>query len=160
VVTVPGSFAAGPGPQTLQLPGGLAAAMLVCYEVIFPHDLIQPGARPAVIVNVTNDGWFGQSTGPHQHLAQARMRAIEQGLPILRAANTGISAVIDARGRLVATLPLDQQGVIDARIPSAGEPTIYALLGDFVLMALVLVAVSLVLVLMRIHRRASGQQQS
>ncbi|MGA7266751.1 MAG: nitrilase-related carbon-nitrogen hydrolase, partial [Aestuariivirga sp.] len=90
----------------------------------------------------------------------ARMRAIEQGLPILRAANTGISAVIDARGRLVATLPLDQQGVIDARIPSAGEPTIYALLGDFVLMALVLVAVSLVLVLMRIHRRASGQQQS
>jgi apolipoprotein N-acyltransferase len=160
VVTVPGSFAAGPGPQTLQLPGGLAAAMLVCYEVIFPHDLIQPGARPAVIVNVTNDGWFGQSTGPHQHLAQARMRAIEQGLPILRAANTGISAVIDARGRLVATLPLDQQGVIDARIPSAGEPTIYALLGDFVLMALVLVAVSLVLVLMRIHRRASAQQQS
>ena len=136
------------------------AALLVCYEAIFPHELIDSTHRPGVMINVTNDGWFGQSTGPHQHLAQARMRAIEQGLPILRAANTGISAVIDARGRLVATLPLDQQGVIDARIPSAGEPTIYALLGDFVLMALVLVAVSLVLVLMRIHRRASGQQQS
>jgi apolipoprotein N-acyltransferase len=155
VVTVPGSFAAGRGPETLQLPGGLAAAMLVCYEVIFPHDLVDHDRRPAAIINVTNDGWFGNSTGPYQHLAQARLRAIETGLPILRAANTGISAVIDARGRLVRSFGLGRQGVIDARIPAAHDPTIYALLGDFVLMGLVLVACLMVLVVTRFQARAT-----
>lgn len=138
VVETPGSFTAGPGPRTLMLPGGLRVAPLVCYEVIFPHRLIDPGDRPQVIVNVTNDGWFGRSTGPYQHLAQARLRAIEQGLPILRAANTGISAVIDPYGRFKHVLPLGTQGVIDAEVPRALQPTIYARWGDFLLLLQVL----------------------
>jgi apolipoprotein N-acyltransferase len=136
VVTVPGSFAAGPGPVTLALPGGLKAAMLVCYEVIFPHDLIDRGNRPGVLVNVTNDGWFGNSTGPYQHLAQARLRAIEQGLPAVRSANTGISAVIDSHGRITEFLPLQVKGVIDAEIPGALASTIYSQSGDFALLVL------------------------
>ncbi|MCB1380183.1 MAG: apolipoprotein N-acyltransferase [Alphaproteobacteria bacterium] len=137
VVTVPGNFAAGPGPVTLALPGGLKVAMLVCYEVIFPHNLVDGGDRPAAIVNVTNDGWFGQSTGPYQHLAQARLRTIEQGLPLLRAANTGISAVIDSYGVVLASLPLGTEGVLDAALPAAIAPTPYARWGDTALAAMI-----------------------
>lgn len=130
VVTVPGSFAAGPGPVTLDLPGLPPVGLLVCYEAIFPHDLVDPGNRPAVLVNVTNDGWFGRSTGPFQHLAQARMRSIEQGLPMIRAANTGVSAVIDPYGRLLASLPLMAEGVLDSRLPAAVAATAYSRWGD------------------------------
>jgi apolipoprotein N-acyltransferase len=130
VVTVPGSFAAGPGPVTLGVPGLPPTAMLVCYEVIFPHRLVDPDNRPALLINVTNDGWFGQSTGPYQHLAQARMRAIEQGMPLLRAANTGISAVIDSYGRITARLPLMEEGVLDSPLPKAITATIYGCYGD------------------------------
>lgn len=139
VVTTPGSFKAGPGPQTLALPGGLSAAVLVCYEMIFPDRLIDPANRPQLIVNVTNDGWFGRSTGPHQHLAQVRLRAIEQGLPVIRAANTGISAVLDPFGRYLQRLPLMEQGVIDSPLPAAISPTSYAKLGDWVLLMLLVV---------------------
>lgn len=137
VVTVPGSFAAGPGAVTIRLPDGLRAAMLVCYEVIFPHQLVDGSDRPDVIINVTNDGWFGNSTGPHQHLAQARLRAIEQGLPLLRAANTGISAVIDSNGRIVQALPLLQSGVIDAPLPRPGAMTVYGRAGDWIMAVMV-----------------------
>ena len=98
------------GPRSILLPGGLKAALLVCYEVIFPDRLIDAADRPQLIINVTNDGWFGRSTGPWQHLAQTRLRAIEQGLPVIRAANTGISAVIDSHGRYIQRLPLLEQG--------------------------------------------------
>ncbi|BAE53271.1 apolipoprotein N-acyltransferase [Paramagnetospirillum magneticum] len=104
-------FSAGPGPVTLDLPGIPPLAPLICYEAIFPGAFIardQP--RPGWIVNVTNDGWFGLSSGPHQHLAAARMRSIEEGLPQARAANTGISAVIDPVGRLTALLPTGRAG--------------------------------------------------
>ena len=130
VVTVPGSFTAGKGPVTLAIPGAPPAAMLVCYEAIFPHNLIEPGKRPGWIVNVTNDGWFGHSTGPYQHLAQARLRAIEQGLPIVRVANTGISAVIDSYGRMRASLPIGTRGVIDSGLPVAAAETVYGRFGD------------------------------
>ncbi|MGQ0483777.1 MAG: apolipoprotein N-acyltransferase [Hyphomicrobiales bacterium] len=140
VVTVPGSFAAGAGPVRLRLPGAPDAGVLVCYEAIFPHDLVDGAKRPQWLLNVTNDGWFGNSTGPHQHLAQARMRAIEQGLPMVRAANTGISAVTDAHGRLGASLPLMSEGVIDSILPAAIAPTLYAGIGDLALLLLVLVA--------------------
>lgn len=136
VVKTPGSFVAGPGPVTLTLPGGLTAALNVCYEAIFPDRLIEPGARPQAIFNVTNDGWFGRSTGPWQHLAQARLRTIEQGLPVIRAANTGISAVIDAHGRILSTLPLLEQGVIDSPLPVAISETVYAGWGDLMLVLL------------------------
>jgi apolipoprotein N-acyltransferase len=109
------------------LPG---VAMLVCYEAIFPHGLVDRARRPGVLLNVTNDGWFGQSTGPYQHLAQARLRAIEQGLPLVRAANTGMSAVVDSHGRYLHVLPLMETGVIDSELPPALEPTVYAIWGD------------------------------
>ena len=90
---------------------------LICYEIIFPGEAMPSGERPGWLVNLTNDGWFGISTGPYQHLQQARVRAIEQGLPLVRAANTGISAVVDPVGRIVESLPLGAEGVIDAPLP-------------------------------------------
>ncbi|WP_421696308.1 apolipoprotein N-acyltransferase [Aestuariivirga sp.] len=140
VVKTPGSFVAGPGPITMTLPGGLRAALSVCYEAIFPDALIADGPRPELILNVTNDGWFGRSTGPWQHLAQARLRAIEQGLPVIRAANTGISAVIDPYGRVVSHLPLMEQSVIDSALPVALDGTLYGHWGDWTLFLLAAVA--------------------
>jgi apolipoprotein N-acyltransferase len=142
VVATPGNFTAGPGPRTIALPGGLSAQLLVCYEVIFPDRLVDEADRPNVIVNVTNDGWFGRSTGPHQHLAQARLRAIEQGIPIVRAANTGISAVIDSHGRYLRRLGLMERGVIDSSLPAAISTTTYSWWGDSALLLLVAMALA------------------
>jgi apolipoprotein N-acyltransferase len=156
VVTVPGSFQAGPGPVTVTVPGAPAAALLVCYEIVFPQKLVSRDQRPSWIVNVTNDGWFGRSTGPYQHLAQAQLRAIEQGLPIVRAANTGISAVIDSYGRLRERLPLGSSGVIDARLPAALPATLYASWGDSGLYLLVLACL---VVAFSVKRRTPGITQ-
>ena len=136
VVTLPGSFGAGPGPQTYEINNAPSLSFLICYEAIFPERLIDPQHRPGWIVNVTNDGWFGQTSGPYQHLAQARLRAIEQGIPIVRAANTGISAVIDGRGRILASLPLGSEGILDAQLPMATAPTLYAKIGDCIALLL------------------------
>jgi apolipoprotein N-acyltransferase len=136
VVRTPGNFTAGPGPVSVVLPGGLKAALLVCYEVIFPDRLIDAADRPQLIINVTNDGWFGRSTGPWQHLSQARLRAIEQGIPVIRSANTGISAVIDSHGRYLGRLPLLEQGVIDSPLPAALATTVYGRWGDAMLLLL------------------------
>jgi apolipoprotein N-acyltransferase len=114
----------------MEIPGAPRALPLICYEAIFPGDVATSDERPGWIVNLTNDGWFGISTGPYQHLQQARMRAIEQGLPVVRAANTGISAVIDPFGRFVARLGLGVEGVLDSSLPAAIAPTIYARSGD------------------------------
>ncbi|WP_162918690.1 apolipoprotein N-acyltransferase [Taklimakanibacter deserti] len=141
VVTVPESFAAGPGPRNITLPGLPPAAVLICYEAIFPHDLIDPKERPSAIINVTNDGWFGRSSGPYQHLAQARLRTIEQGLPLVRAANTGISTIVDAYGRSQASLPLGVEGVLDGKLPRSLPPTLYARAGDFILAGLIILLV-------------------
>ncbi|MGO9544039.1 MAG: apolipoprotein N-acyltransferase [Rhodomicrobium sp.] len=108
--------------QTPQAPDFLP---LICYEIIFPGRVTDLRKRPGWIVNVTNDAWFGDSTGPHQHLHQARIRATEEGLPVMRAANTGISAVIDPYGRLLAKLDLGKTGVIDHGLPQALPPTFY-----------------------------------
>ena len=131
----PGSvdFSRGPGPRTLTLPGLPPFSPLVCYEVIFPGAVTQPGARPAWLLNVTNDAWFGISSGPYQHFASARMRAVEEGLPLVRAANTGISGVVDAYGRVVTSLELGTEGVVDSTLPVAlVRPTIYARAGDWI----------------------------
>ena len=130
VVTVPGSFTAGRGPQTFDVPGAPPVGFTICYEAIFPDHLVDGQKRPEWLVNVTNDGWFGNSTGPYQHLAQARLRAIEQGLPIVRAANTGISAVIDPYGRYVARSELGQEALIDAMLPQKLPLTIFAIYGQ------------------------------
>jgi apolipoprotein N-acyltransferase len=149
VVTVPGNFTAGQGPITLGLPAGPPAGFLVCYEVIFPHGLVDSEQRPRWLINVTNDGWFGESTGPAQHLAQARLRAIEQGLPVVRAANTGISAIIDPFGRYQARSQLGSESVLDGRLPQALSLTFYARFGDFALAFLTLVAASLAFIIQR-----------
>jgi apolipoprotein N-acyltransferase len=98
---------------------------LICYEIIFPGRIENEKKRPQWIVNVTNDAWFGASTGPYQHLYQARIRAVEEGLPVMRAANTGISAVIDPFGRVLAQLDLGQTGALDHGLPRALPVTFY-----------------------------------
>ncbi len=129
-------FTAGPAPRTLELDGLPAFSPLICYEAIFPAGVVAPGERPAWLLNVTNDAWFGNSSGPYQHLASARLRTVEQGLPMARAANTGVSAVIDAAGRYVARLDLEQEGVIDTRLPPPLAPTIYSLWGNWTLLTI------------------------
>ena len=134
-----GGFTPGDGPAVLPV-GPAPFAPLVCYEDVFPHELYPDDARPDWLVVVTNDAWFGDGAGPSQHLAIARMRAIESGLPVVRSANTGISAVIDAQGRLLRTLPLYEAGVIEAALPGPAARTPYDRLGDaafWVMLALV-----------------------
>ncbi|MEZ5852093.1 MAG: apolipoprotein N-acyltransferase [Hyphomicrobiaceae bacterium] len=131
LVQMRGGFASGPAPRPLIALAGLPAfAPLICYEAIFPASLVQGRERPAVLLNVTNDGWFGNTTGPRQHLHQARVRAAEEGLPLIRAANNGISAIIDANGRIVASLGMDAVGTVDGTVPPPRRPTPYAMLGD------------------------------
>ena len=112
-------FSSGPGRMTIALPGLPPFSGLICYEAIFPRAATASTARPGWLVNVTNDAWFGRSSGPYQHLAMARLRAIEEGLPLVRAANTGISAIIDSYGRIVAELPLGRTGALQAPLPAA-----------------------------------------
>ena len=124
-------YSAGPGARLLDLGALGKVAPLICYEAIFPQDLRGVGARPDWLLQVTNDAWFGNTSGPWQHLAQARFRAIEQGLPMVRAANTGISALIDARGQVVKMLGLGEIGTIDARLPPGLDQPPYARWGDW-----------------------------
>jgi apolipoprotein N-acyltransferase len=135
-----GDFSAGPGPRTLAVDGLPPFSPLVCYEVIFPGNVTAPGAtRPEWMLNVTNDAWFGVSSGPYQHLAAARLRAVEEGLPLVRAANTGISAVIDAHGRVRHRLGLEIRGTIDAPLPAPlSAPTVFSRYGGPLLAALLL----------------------
>lgn len=135
-----GSFDEGPGPVTLSLPDIPPFSPLICYEIIFPEAVVAPTQRPDWIVNVTNDAWFGTSSGPYQHLSQVRLRAVEQGLPVARAANTGISAVIDAYGRIIAEQPLNTEGVLDVPLPAALTATPYARFGDWILLGLLALA--------------------
>jgi apolipoprotein N-acyltransferase len=139
-----GGFLAGDRHRLIAIPGAPLALPLICYEVVFAGEVMPPGQRPGWIVNVTNDGWFGISTGPYQHFQQARVSAIELGLPLARAANTGISAVVDPLGRILNSLPLGTAGVFDAPLPRAIGAPIYTRLGDapaFVLVFMALVAV-------------------
>lgn len=124
-------YTPGHGPELVDF-GVLGRALpLICYEAIFPHNISGAPARPDWLLHITNDAWFGQIAGPYQHLAQARARAVEQGLPVIRVANTGVSAVIDAGGRVTHSLGLGQAGFIDAALPPPGAPTLYSRSGDW-----------------------------
>jgi apolipoprotein N-acyltransferase len=127
---LPGGFIAGDRRRVLNAPRAPRFLPLICYEIIFPGEAVPPGERPGWLVNLTNDGWFGLSSGPYQHLQQARVRAIEEGLPLVRAANTGVSAVIDPMGRIVNSLPLGTEGVLDAVLPRSISPPLYLRTGD------------------------------
>jgi apolipoprotein N-acyltransferase len=122
-------FDSGPGPRNLALPGFGLMGVQICYEIIFSGEVADDDQRPDFIFNPSNDAWFGR-WGPPQHLAQARLRAVEEGLPVIRATPTGISAVIDADGRLLSSLPWNSAGRIDTHIPPPRRPTIFARTGN------------------------------
>lgn len=141
-------FSAGPGPVTLLLPGLPALSALICYEAIFPGAVVAEDTRPGWLLNITNDAWFGVTSGPYQHFASARLRAVEEGVALVRAANNGISAVFDAHGRITARLGLNEQGVLDAPLPAAlVTPPLYARFGDGLYFILLSVGALVVLTL-------------
>jgi len=127
---LPGGYLAGDRRRVLTAPRAPKFLPLICYEIIFPGAIVPNGERPDWLLNLTNDGWFGTSSGPYQHLQQAHVRAIEEGLPLVRAANTGISAVVDPLGRTIKSLPLGAEGVLDSSLPRRVEPPLYARIGD------------------------------
>ncbi|WP_083555651.1 apolipoprotein N-acyltransferase [Hyphomicrobium sp. NDB2Meth4] len=135
-----GGFSTGVEPRPLLSIAGLPpVAGLICYEAIFPASIVQGAQRPGLIVNVTNDGWFGDTTGPWQHFHQTRVRAVEEGLPIIRAANNGVSAVVDPYGRVTAMLMLNERGVVDSGIPASIRAPVYAQFHDCTSAALALI---------------------
>ncbi len=139
-VSVPGGFDRGGARLPFAVPGLPAAAPLICYEAIFPGEVgVEgdggPAKRPGYLLNVTNDGWFGVTSGPSQHFAQARLRTIEEGLPMVRGAATGISAVLDAYGRTLASLPLGAEGILDAGLPGSIDAPPFTRLGNWPLLA-------------------------
>jgi apolipoprotein N-acyltransferase len=132
-----GSFATGREPRPLMTIPGLPPALgLVCYEALFPGNVVQGPDHPGVMINVTNDGWFGETTGPYQHFHQSRVRAVEEGAPLVRAANNGISGVVDPFGRVLQSLGIDVRGQIDSALPEALAPPLYARFGDWMLAAI------------------------
>jgi apolipoprotein N-acyltransferase len=144
---VPGTldFWPGPGPRTLDLPFNgqrMKVGMQICYEIIFSGQITDRANRPDFIFNPSNDAWFG-AWGPPQHLAQARLRAIEEGLPVIRSTPTGISAVIDADGRVVKSLPPGKAGRIDAHLPVAKAPTLFARYGNSLSLAFAALLIAL-----------------
>ncbi|MGE0855882.1 MAG: apolipoprotein N-acyltransferase [Hyphomicrobiaceae bacterium] len=152
-----GGFASGGRPRPLLPVIGLPpVGGLICYEAIFPDEVGGAGPRPGVFVNVTNDGWFGNTTGPRQHFHKARVRAVEQGVPLIRAANNGISAVIDPLGRTLGRIDLDVRGVLDSPLPRALAPTVYARFGDWIFLAFEALLASVLILLGLAGRRADG----
>lgn len=150
-------FSAGPGPELLDL-GALGSALpLICYEAVFAHGVNAAPERADFIIHATNDAWFGTYAGPQQHLAQARMRAIEQGLPVARAANTGITAMIDPYGRIAQSIGLGQAGFIDAALHLPLGPTLYSRTGDLPLAGLLLLVLAILVLRKRTRQRATTE---
>ena len=153
---VRGGFSSGARLEALRIPGAPTAGPLICYEVIFPGAVLPEGGRPGFLLNVTNDAWFGLTPGPYQHFLQARLRSIEEGLPLVRAANTGISAIVDPLGRIVATLGLGERGVLDTNLPQPlGNPPFSSRHGALppLLIYLALLGVCLSKTILSVHPR-------
>ncbi len=146
-------FWPGPGPRTLPLAGFPAVGPLICYEIVRPGHVVAPGDRPAWLLNASNDAWFSDA-GAWMHLQQARLRAIEEGLPIARATPTGVSAMIDARGRLLATLGRGRAGVLTADLPTALPPTPFARAGSAIPLALALLLIAAALLVAHRNRQS------
>lgn len=142
-----GDFMPGSGPETFRMPHLPSVGLSICYEAIFPGRIVDSTDRPEWIFNATNDAWFGASIGPNQHLASSRMRAVEEGLPFIRAANTGISAIIDGNGRLNSHLSLGETNVLDGSLPAALPPTLFSSYGQAMFWLLVAVSLTMVAIL-------------
>ncbi len=143
-------FSPGPGLQTIALPGLPAFSPLICYEVIFPGKVRAESAAPRWLLNVTNDAWFGNSSGPYQHFAAARLRAIEEGIPLIRVANNGISAVVDSYGRVLDQINLNDRGIIDTELPEAAEDrTVYSNAGNWLYLVELIISTCVIFVLRR-----------
>ncbi len=155
LTSVPGGFLPGEQRRRMKVPGAPDMLPLVCYEAIFPGEAVPEGERPGWVLNVTNDAWFGITAGPYQHFQQARVRAIEEGLPLIRAANSGISAVIDPVGRIIASLPLGQDGLLDSALPKPTRITIYARIGDLAFIVVVVGILGVGLVALVLRERSS-----
>ncbi|MBV1704755.1 MAG: apolipoprotein N-acyltransferase, partial [Hyphomicrobiales bacterium] len=140
MISVPGGFSAGSERRLLNVPGLPPVAPLICYEAIFPGAVVPPGPRPGLLLNVTDDAWFGDTPGPWQHFAQARLRAIEEGLPLVRDANTGVSAIVDGRGRITGLLGVGAKDVLDGGLPVAEAQTPFSRFGNLAAFALILSA--------------------
>ena len=132
-------LSAGPGPRTVTLEQLPPFSPFVCFEAIFPGAIVDPHERPAWLLNVSNDAWYGRSSGPYQHFAMARTRAVEEGLPLVRVANNGITGVVDAEGRVLAHTSLDAIGYADIVLPAAGSATSYSRFGDWIFLAMLVV---------------------
>jgi len=143
-----GGMAEGVNDRVLVAPGLPNVSPLICYEAIFPEDAVSASGRPDWLLNITNDAWFGEQTGPYQHFHQARLRAIEQGLPLVRVAITGISAIVDGHGRVLQSLPLLTAGVIDGVLPLPLPSTLYGRFGDGMLMAELAIALGLLTIIL------------
>lgn len=135
-------FSPGPGPQVLDLPGIGPVLPLICYEGVFARDIAASPTRPNALLLITNDAWFGTVSGPYQHLAQARLRAVEQGLPMIRVANTGVSAMIDPAGRITARMALNTAGIRDVALPAPLPPTLYSRFNDLPIVLVLLCALA------------------
>ncbi|MTI44669.1 Apolipoprotein N-acyltransferase [Roseibium hamelinense] len=160
IVDTPSAFKAGTRQKALTLPEGGTVLPLICYEAIFPYlsgysHAASAAEGPEWLLNVTNDAWFGRTPGPYQHFAQSRFRAIEQGIPLVRAANTGLSAVVDAKGRVVSQMELFEVGVIDTPLPLKINDTLYGRFGDIPFTYLVLL--SLILLIWQRYNQSSRQ---
>ena len=155
-VAVPGGFEPGRERRALNVPGLPAASPLICYEAIFPgHAWNDAGPRPRFLLNITNDGWFGVTSGPWQHLAQAKLRTIEEGLPMVRGAATGISAFIDPYGRITGSLTLGDAGILDGALAEPVPPPLYARIHDRLSFIVIAATVLLSLAIRIRHLRQS-----
>lgn len=149
-------FSAGTGAHNLEVAGLPLLRPLICYEVIFPGSIIRDGERPEWLLNLTNDAWYGHTSGPYQHFTQARLRSVEEGLPLVRSANTGISAVVDPYGRVLARLELGEKGVLDSGLPVAiAEATLYSRVGN---LPVLLLSLFLLGVLLLTKDRGTGSR--
>lgn len=137
IVPIPSDFTKGNGLKTMVIPKAPPVSPLVCYEVIFPSEVTNKNKRPEWLLNITNDAWYGLSAGPYQHLSIAQMRAVEEGLPLVRATNNGVSAIINPYGEIIAALELGKQGVLDANLPRANKPTLFARYGNKIPLTLI-----------------------
>lgn len=147
-------FTPGPGPRTIKLSGFPSVGPLICYEIIFPGAVVDRNHRPEWLLNISNDAWFGTFFGPYQHLAQARLRAIEEGLPVVRSTPTGISSIIDARGQVLKKTGLEQKVILYGNLPTALPATPYARNGDLpVLAILILCSLSCIICAKRVGKR-------